>query len=159
VNANFFASVAPTFRNLTVDGVDDPRVPVVDTGAPGGDGVTPQWNQLKYPNLSAPHALASWEEAQLIIAEIQGGQAAVAAINRLRDMHDLPHFASDSEAEIRAQLIEERRRQLWLEGHLLNDRQRFGLEWETGLNHKGQVYSDLTCFPLMDAERDRNPNI
>lgn len=159
VNSNRFATVGPTFRNLQVDGVDDPRVPVVNSGSAGNDGQTPQWHQLKYESLTEPMRLASWHEAQLIIAEAQGGQAAVDAINRIRADAGLPLFSSSDPTAITNQIIEERRRELWLEGHLINDRQRYDLPWEEGLTHKGNAYSDLQCFPLMQAERDNNPNI
>lgn len=159
VNANRFASVGPTFRNLEIDGIPDPRVPVENTGTAGNDGQTPQWHQLKYTSLTDPMRLASWTEAQLIMAEAEGGQVAVDAINRLRVAADLPPFSSSDPEEIRNQIIEERRRELWLEGHLISDRQRFDLPWEQGLTHKGNAYSDLHCFPLMQAERDNNPNI
>lgn len=153
-NLNQSLSVDPRFRNLTVDGVPDPRVPVIDAGRLGNDAITPSWTQNKYPEISSSIPLATWREAQLIIAEAEGGQGAVDAINRLRDHWDLPRFQSTNAAEIQEQIIEERRRELFLQGHRLSDHLRFGLPFNTGVNHKGVAYADeFTCLPLPPAER------
>ena len=66
-------------------------------------------------------------------------------------------------AQVRAQVIEERRRELFLEGHRLGDMRRFqvplnpatGTTYTTG----GGTYGDQTCFPLPDVEKINNPNI
>lgn len=152
-NANEAVSVDPRYRNLEIDGVPDPRVPVRDTGGNGIDGTTPMWVQEKYTSLGDDIPLATWQEAQLIIAEAQGGQAAVDAINRLRQAAELPLFESSDEAEIRAEMIEERRRELFLQGNRIGDMLRLGLPFDTGSDHKGQAYvEDATCMPLPVAE-------
>lgn len=153
-NLNQALSVDPRFRGLEVNGVPDPRVPVQNAGRLGNDAVTPSWVQMRFPNLDSPVPIASWNEAQLIIAEAAGGQVAVAAINRLRDHWGLPNFASNDGAEIAAQIIEERRRELFLQGHRLSDHLRFGLPFNSGANHKGVAYAEeFTCLPLPPAER------
>lgn len=156
---NFNWSTHPDYLDLDVDGVPDPRVQSIDQERLGVDAITPQFSQLKYTSRGAPIPIASWREAQLIIAEVQGGQAAVEAINRLRDHHDLPRFESNDPTEIFEQILEERRRELWLEGHRLNDMLRHGLPFPEGETHKGQPYGDATCVPIPDAERQNNPNI
>lgn len=156
---NFYVSVDPRFRDLEVDGVPDPRVGVIDADRNGHDGLTHSYLTSKYMSNSDPIPIASWDEAQLIIAEAEGGQSAVAAINRLRVKSDLPLFSSDDAGEIAAQVREERRRELYLEGHRLNDFLRFNLEWEAGTTHKGTPFGSTTCLPLPDVERDNNPNI
>ncbi len=155
---NFYISVDPRFRNLTVGGAPDTRVGTADAGRNGHDGVTRVWFQRKYLSESAPVPIATWREAQLIIAEAEGGQAAVDAINRLRTLATLPQFSRTDPAEIRAQVREERRRELFLEGHRFNDLLRFNLPFDTGVNHKGVDYGDTKCLPLPDAERLNNPN-
>ena len=55
-------------------------------------------------------------------------------------------------------VIEERRRQLFSEGHRYVDMLRKKLPFQTGTNRKGQTYSDLTCIPLPDVEVLNNPN-
>ena len=88
---------------------------VFDDGI-GSNLHTPQFTQLKYGSRSDPIPFATWKEAQLMIAEVEGGQEAVGIINMLRDYHGLPHFASADGEEIREQVLEERRRELWLQG-------------------------------------------
>jgi len=156
---NLYISVHPDFRGLEVDGVPDPRVDVVDAGRRGHDGVTDLWLQTKYVSEQSPIPIASWQEAQLIIAEARGGQAAVDAINRLRDAAGLPGFSSSDPAEIQAQVREERRRELFLQGHRLNDMLRLGIPFPSGTTHKGVPYGDTECLPLPDAERQNNPNL
>src|SRR5215467_6647335 len=79
---NLYTSVDPRFRNLTFGGVADPRVPTKNAARFGNDGVTQLWQQLRYTTETSPMPIATWGEAQLIIAEAEGGQAAVDAINR-----------------------------------------------------------------------------
>jgi hypothetical protein len=158
-HANQFISVAPEFRNLEVAGVPDPRVPVTDAGRNGNDQSTRLWLQHKYTSLSTPTPLATWAEAQLIIAEAEGGQVAVDAINRLRSKWNLPHYSSTDPEQIEQQLIEERRRELFAEGHRINDMLRLDLPWATGSNHKGEPYGEVTCLPLMNAELLNNLNL
>lgn len=154
-------SVGPEYRNVTYAGSPDPRVPVVDAKRTGSDG-TPIFYQTKYNSLSAPLPLATGDEAQLIIAEVEGGQTAVEIINRFHARAGLPPFISVNPAEIQAQVIEERRRELWLEGHRFHDIRRLNLELtpEPGTEHrKGGTYGSDRCFPLPDVERRNNPNI
>lgn len=160
---NEYLTVAPAYRDLVIDGVPDIRVPVEDMGRPGEDGSTPLWLQMKYESSTTPIPIASWEEAQLIIAEAELGQVAVDRINGLRDQHGLPHFVpsnvSDNQ-EVFQQVLEERRRQLFLEGgHRFNDMLRHDIPFPTGSNHKGEPYGPITCMPLPEQERIANPNI
>lgn len=160
---NEYLTVSPSYRNLEVDGVPDPRVPVENLNRPGEDGSTPLWLQQKYPSPTTPIRIASWVEAQLIIAEARLGQEAVDRINAVRDLHGLPHFEPDNVAdadEIFEQVLEERRREFFSEGgHRFNDMIRHGLPFPTGANHKGEPYGDITCLPLPEQERIANPNI
>lgn len=147
------------YRGVTWEGVPDPRVPAVDGQRWGTSGETYIWDQRKYLARDSPIPLASWEEAQLIMAEAAGGQAAVDIINVLHARVDLPPFHSTDPDEIRAQVIEERRRELWLEGHRINDMLRFDLPWRSGLDHQNQPYGSATCLPLPLIERTGNPNV
>jgi hypothetical protein len=160
---NEYLTVSPAYRDLQVDGVADPRVPVENTNRPGEDGSTPLWLQQKYPSPTSPLRIASWVEAQLIIAEARLGQTAVDRINAVRDLHGLPHYAPanvGNDQEVLAQVLEERRREFFSEGgHRYNDMLRHGLPFPTGQNHKGEPYGDITCLPLPDQERIANPNI
>lgn len=155
---NLYTSVDPRFRNLTFGGVPDPRVPTKNAGRLGNDGVTALWQQLKYTTETSPMPIATWNEAQLIIAEAEGGQAAVDAINRLHAAAGLPPFASTDPAAIMAQVYEERRRELFLTGHRLNDMLRLGIPFDSGVDAKGQPFGTTTCLPLPDVETLNNPN-
>ena len=144
---------------LLVDGVPDPRVRSRDDGI-GANQFTPQYSQLKYLSRSDPIPFATWKEAQLMIAEVEGGGTAVDIINMLRDYHGLPHFASADPGAIRAQVLEERRRELWLQGVRMGDMLRLGIPFPTGVTPAGQVIVDTTpwCFPTQEEEILGNPN-
>lgn len=153
------ASVAPQYRGLTVGTTPDPRVVATLSPLLGQDNVSPLWLQGKYTTLTAPRVLAGWREAQLIIAEASQGQDAVDAINRLRATHGLPAFSSTDPVAIRAEVIEERRRELFMDGHRLGDMLRLGIPFRTGTTHKGEPYGPITCIPLPATERRVNPNL
>ncbi len=152
INLKFHLSVAPAYRNLTVGTVADPRVVAIDAKRVGIDAVTPEWIQGKYAGPESPLPLATWEEAQLIIAEAEGGQSAVDAINRIRTKYALPQYTGGSAADLAAQIIEERRRTLFLDGHQINDHLRFKIPFATGVDQKGVRYNDETCIPLPLSE-------
>ena len=169
INRGGFFTIGPLFRGVNFNGVPDPRVPVADAGINGGDNLTPLWIQNKYTSVSAPIAIAKWEEAQLIIAETELAagnlQNAVAIINLLhsRTTPALPPFASSGAAAIQAQLLYERRAELFLEGQHLNDNVRFntplvpapGTPFPIG----GGFFGTQRCFFLPDLERNTNGNI
>jgi len=171
VNTQFFrglfSSVDPSFRGLTVGGVPDPRVVVVDAGAVGHDRQTRVWRTTKYATSASPIPIASGDEAILIVAEadLEAGNltAAVAGINKLRAKLSLPTFAGGTAAQVRAQLIDERRRELFLEGQRLGDIIRFSIPLTPAAGTvypvKGGVYGNQICFPLPDIERNNNPTL
>lgn len=167
MNRGLFSSVDPSFRGLTFGGVPDPRVTVVNAATVGQDRVTPIWRATKYPTIGTPIPIASYDEAQLIIAEadLAAGnvQAAVTIINRLHTAVGIPAYGGGTAAEVKVQLIEERRRELFLEGHRLNDIIRFKIPLTpapgTPFPVKGGVYGDQVCFPLPDVERFNNPTL
>ena len=102
---------------------------------------------------------ASWREALLMIAEVQGGQEAVSIINRLRRTHNLPQFSSSDATAIREQVREERRRELWLQGTRIGDKLRWDEPWASGLTQRGEPYQNQQCVPLPTQERLGNPNL
>ena len=154
-------TVGPTYRNLTFGGVADPRVRVTDTGRNATDG-NRIWVQNKYATLATGIPLATWDEAQLIIAEVEGGQSAVNIINMFHTRAGLPAFSSTDPAAIQRQVIEERRRELFLEGHHLGDVIRYDLALTPATGtpfSKGGTYGSTTCLPLPNIEKLNNPNI
>jgi starch-binding outer membrane protein, SusD/RagB family len=167
---DILATVDAPFRNLEFGGVPDPRVAVIDAGIVGADETTPMFLPAKYSAFESPIRQASWEEAQLILAEaaVAGGDAsgAVTIINALHTNAGLPPYAGGTPDEVMTQVIEERRRELFLEGHRLGDIIRYGLPlfpatgtpFSTGAGTSG-VYGTQVCFPLPSVERNNNPNI
>jgi hypothetical protein len=158
-----FLSVAPAYQGLTVNGAPDPRVKVTNTGRIAADNVTPLWLQQKFTGSGAVSLpIASYPEAQLILAESVGGQAGYDAINRVRALSGIaalvPNDPNDP-VELENNVLEERRRQLFSEGQRYGDMLRKNLPFQTGTNRKGQTYSNLTCVPLPDVETQNNPNL
>jgi starch-binding outer membrane protein, SusD/RagB family len=160
-------TVGPRYRGMTVGGVPDTRVVVVDGGRNAIDG-NRIWEQRKYPNSAAPIPLATGREAILIRAEAaaRAGQLAVAEglINQLRTRAGLPAFdATDmTQSQVLEQVIEERRRELFLESHHFFDIRRFNLALVPApgtVFPKGGTYGSTRCLPLPDIERLNNPNI
>lgn len=155
---NRYMSVDPArYADLTVEGEPDTRVVAVSTGLRGHDNATIHWIQEKYPTAASPIPMASWAEAQLILAEANPAQAE-AAINRLRTAEGLPTLTIGGQ-NVQEVVLEERRRQLFAEGHRLNDMIRYNLPFPQGANHKNQPYGPITCMPLPDQERNSNPNV
>ncbi|MCY3611319.1 MAG: RagB/SusD family nutrient uptake outer membrane protein [Gemmatimonadetes bacterium] len=161
-------SVERVFWNLEYMGTPDPRVSLVDQGrTAAADDLTPLWTQKKYPAQDSPMPIARYAEAQLIMAEAAGGQAAVDIINELHAAAGLPAFPGGSDAEIREQLIQERNRELFLEGHHFYDKIRLNLPFtppagevfQEGSGPKGGFYGNTTCLPLPLLEKNNNPNI
>lgn len=154
-------SVGEEYRNVTYNGKPDPRVSVSDFIRVNTDG-TDLYFQYKYGSLSDPLPVATGDEARLIVAEVQGGQTAVNIINALHTAAGLDPFPGGSEAQIQAQVTEERRRELWLEGHRFFDIRRLNLPLVPAPGtayRKGGLYGSDRCFPLPDVEVRNNPNI
>lgn len=158
------ATVDPNYWSVEWMGVPDPRVAVVDAQRLTSNARTPLWYQTKYTSESAPIRLASYVEAQLVIAEVEGGQTAVDIINELHTAAGIPPFTSADEAEIQAHIKEERRREFFLEGRRMGDLRRLGGFSE--VNGAGEVnpwtffaFGGTECFELPDVERQNNPNL
>jgi hypothetical protein len=149
----------------TENGELDPRAASVLTTTRPADAKTPIYVPVKYAGGAAvPIAMARYEEAQLILAEVQGGASAVAIINALRATAGLkPYTGGTDAASIRNLVIDERRRVLFVEGFRNYDIGRFNLPLipAVGTNFplKGGTYGNTICLPLPDVERFNNPNI
>lgn len=164
-NANTDATMVDTLyvnRN-------DPRIPVRRDVGQTVTGV-PRWRQTKFATAAAPIPIARYEEAQLIIAEAElelGNLVpAVAALNVVRARGNRGPLVSADPATIRAEIIEERRRELFLEGHHLGDVVRHNIQLSPAAGtpyHGSGTYGPRTgstaCMPLPNNERLNNPNV
>ncbi len=168
-NQSHFESVDPRFRELEWKGVPDPRVPTRNTGQLGFGRVYQVWEQLKYLSLDDPIPIATWDETQLIIAEAAGGQRAVDIINAFHDAAGLPGYDPATDMvegptgdNLLNMIIQERSRELFLEGHRFWDHRSFEIPLDPppGTPYpKGGAYGSMRCFPLPDVEKNNNPNI
>lgn len=176
-------TIEDDFHDVTFGGTLDPRVPVVDREQlAGADNYSPWWTQEKYPAQIDSIPLARYAEAQLIIAEVELGQTAVDIINELHRAANLPEYDPadvTDDIEVLGHVIEERRREFFLESHHFHDKLRYrAIAQQLGvapatLNpnlpvspvagepfpQKGGSYGELQCLPLPEIEEVTNPNI
>lgn len=160
---SLFYTIEPSARALTLaNGQPDPRVKINSTGARAADG-TIAFTQTKYPSLNANMPIGRWAEAQLIIAEAEGGASAVTAINAVRAKSGVPPLTAAEIANMQNTIIEERRRELFLEGFRLYDMARFNVPLTpapgSAFPIKGGTYGTTRCMPLPDVERLNNPSL
>jgi hypothetical protein len=178
---NRHATVAPNYRNVTWQGVPDPRVAVTTKNQLAFDNAQIHYYPVnKHTSRSFPLIIASSKEARLIVAEAsaRSGDLATARqlINAMHTAAGIPGYdpaGTDTQSQVITQVIEERRRELFTEGgHRLNDQLRFRgtpfaipFKGEPGSIHPNGVdatnlpYGSTTCFPLPTVERIGNPNI
>ncbi|MEO8333445.1 MAG: RagB/SusD family nutrient uptake outer membrane protein, partial [bacterium] len=167
-----FSTVDTSFRNVLAPGgtTQDPRVAVADLNRNGTATGSRIFLPGKASTNASPMRIASYAEAQLIVAENAAATgdlaAATVAINNARartagvPAFDLP--AGSTAASVKTQIIEERRREFAFEGHRLGDIRRYGIPFTpaAGATYQyGGVYGTQTCFPLPDVERINNPTI
>ncbi|MEP6507280.1 MAG: RagB/SusD family nutrient uptake outer membrane protein, partial [Gemmatimonadales bacterium] len=161
-SANKSSSVGEPYRTIMAG---DPRVPVTPGDATSATGIR-HWFQTKYSAVDTPIPLATFEEAQLIIAEadIRSGSLATAlpilAASRVRGSQ--PAFTGTTQDQYMAELIDQRRRELFLESQHLGDVIRYGIALAPAAGtsyHFGGLYATQICFPLPAAERLNNPLI
>ena len=149
--------------------IADTRVPVVASSplfTTAATGVV-HWYQTKYANGSAPIPVATYEEAQLIIAEadIRANSlgTALTILNASRARGGQTPFAGTTQAQYLAELVDQRRRELFLESHHLGDIIRYAIPVTpvagTPYHFGGGVYGSQICFPLPSAEKQNNPLI
>ena len=151
--------VGEPYRSMT-----DPRVKFTRTTSTTVTGI-PVVYQTKYPVAAAPIPFATADEAQFIVAEADlaaGNQtSAVNIINTFRARAGFGPFTGTTAAAIKTELIEQRRREFFLEGQHLGDLIRYGITPQPAAGtayHGSGVYGNQLCMPLPDAERINNPN-
>jgi hypothetical protein len=143
---------------------------VTDLNRNGTASGTRVWLPTKDGTNATPVRLGSYAEAQLIVAENAAATGdlpgAVTAINNARARTPgVPPYvlpAGATMADVQAQILEERRREFFVEGHRLGDLRRTGTPFVPAAGAPYPFlgsYGTLTCFPLPDVERINNPTI
>jgi len=162
-----FSSVDTSVIN-EYNATQDPRIAVTATGQLGSDGHTMVFFPNKDASATAPQALAKYNEAQLIIAENDANTGnlagAITIINTLLTANGQPAFnpSPATQAAVMAEIVDQRKREFFLEGHRLGDLRRLALPMQptTGAPYvDGGAYGNQACLPLPDVERINNPNI
>lgn len=156
---NRATSVGEPYRSM-----NDTRVPVVATTLVSATGIL-HYYQTKYPTTATPLPLATYDEAQLIIAEadIRANALASALLilnaSRTRGGQTVP-FAGVTQADYLAELVDQRRRELFAESHHLGDIIRYNITVQPAAgtqSHFGGAYGSQICMPLPAVERQGNP--
>jgi len=157
---NWLANESHKRRYFTVwgtwaaDVVGDPRVPWVDEGVMGVDGLSPFYRQDKYPEWYTDMDIAAGDEMRLIEAEalLRSGDVtgAVAKVNVVRTDAGVPTVTATTEAEAWTVLRTERNIVLWMEGRHL---------WELSRFNDPFLADRDKCIPVSQNEAATNPNI
>jgi hypothetical protein len=153
------STVGTHYRNL-----NDPRVPVQNLNRNASNTGVALWLQLKYPQAQTPLPIASGDEAQLIVAEADiatNPTNTVTILNTFRARGNQGVYAGGlTPAELRAEVIDQRRRELYLEGQHLGDVIRYGITLRPAQGTPfpgGGNFENQVCLPLPQTERLNNP--
>lgn len=134
------------------DSLEVARIPL---GTIMGNNDTLYYMQNKYPTEDSPIDFISWQENELMLAELDirsGNNAgALVRINAVRASHGL----SDLTTVDMNVLILEREKELFVTGARLVDQRRFDAVYHTW--HLGA--DKWHYFPITESERNINPNI
>ena len=157
-------SVGEPYRQMDRDG--DPRVALDSTLIVSVTGIRIWRASGKYPGAGSSFPLATGTEAQLIIAEgeWQSGNytAARDSLNVFRARGGQAALTTINPDTLRAEIVEQRRRELFLDGHHLGDVIRYGVVLAPPVGtpyHGSGNYGSQVCLPLPDVEKLNNPNI
>ncbi len=163
-------TVETATRTLSTEtGELDPRAATTRLATRPADGTSLSYIPSKYnaatltSGQAIPQPIARYDEAQLILAEAQGGAAGVAVINALRAAVSLkPYTGPTDPASVAALVMSERQRVLFVEGFRGFDIERFNIALvpaAASAYRFGGVYGRTVCMPLPDIERINNPNV
>ena len=154
---------------MTENGQIDPRSATIMLKTPPSDGLATIYIPTKYEAASLtagesiPIPIASYAEAQLILAEAEGGSSAVSIINNMRAAVGLQPYTGATDTQSITNLIaSERQRVLFFDGFRAFDIERFNLTLIPPIGSpylQGGVYGATVCFPVPDIERYNNPQI
>ena len=165
VSATPSSSVGARYRQATY--TSDPRIKVQNRGTFANGTNVPLWTQLKYTAVSSPIPVATGTEMQLLIAEAdistnRASTLAIIAANRTAGGQSA--YTGTTAAEDLAEIIDQRRRALFLTGTHFGDIIRYNLTLSPAagtLTPWNQAYGpdkgSQLCLPLPQAEILNNP--
>jgi hypothetical protein len=151
---------APTYAN-------DPRIKATNSGKLSNGTNVPLWVQGKYAAVGSPIPIATGAEAQLIVAEADistNRSNTLAIIAAMRTAGAQPAYTGTTAAQDLAEIIDQRRRALFLTGAAFGDIIRYNLTVTPAAGTStpwNQAYgpdqgSEL-CLPLPLTELQNNP--
>lgn len=156
--------VGPEFRAMADSG--DPRIAYVDAGRLSQDGVLEFFRQNKYKGWGDFERLASGLEARYIKIEADGNAAAMLTfINERRAVGKQPVFGATTDMNVlMKELMVQRARDFWLEGHDMADFRRhpeldsYILQPGTNNYYKPELGPEQsqTCWPVPFSEQINN---
>jgi starch-binding outer membrane protein, SusD/RagB family len=155
--------VPPEYRAMADAG--DTRIAYNDAGRVAQDGVLRFYRQRKFLSYADPIRLASGLEARYIKAEAEGNiDDMLTLINERRAVGEQSTFTSTDADAVLTELMAQKSRDFWLEGHRMGDFQR-NPNNVPGIIPPGDTYykpelgvvTGQTCWPVPDTERRNNP--
>ena len=159
------SSVGTRYRQATY--TSDPRIRVQDLKKLSNGTNVPLWAQLKYTSVSSPIPAATGTEMQLLIAEadITSNLAnTLAIIAAMRAAGNQPAYTGTTPADDLNEIIDQRRRALFLTGTHFGDIIRYNLTLSpaagtsTPWNQQyGPDKGSQLCLPLPQVEILNNP--
>jgi hypothetical protein len=159
------SSVGARYRQASY--TNDPRIRIVNRGTFANGTNVPLWAQNKYPAVTSPIPVASGLEMQLLIAEadIASNRAnTLSIIAAMRTAGAQPAYTGTTAAEDLAEIIDQRRRALFLTGTHLGDLIRYNLTISPAAGSAtpwGQTFGpdrgNQLCMPLPLVEQLNNP--
>jgi hypothetical protein len=156
------SSVGLRYRTL-----NDPRVPVQNMNRLSNGTAVPQWAQRKYTAVSSAIPAATGTEMQLLIAEAdiasnRTNTLAIIAASRIAG-GQTPYTGTTAAQDL-AEIIDQRRRALWLTGTHLGDIIRYNLTLSPAQGATtpwgqqfGPASGSALCLPLPEVEIFNNP--
>jgi hypothetical protein len=166
-NAGIIPSSSVGARYRQASYTSDPRIKVANSGKLSNGTNVPLWTQLKYTAVNSSIPMATGTEMQLLIAEadIASNRAnTLAIIAQMRAAGNQPAYTGTTPAEDLAEIIDQRRRALFLTGTSYPDIIRYNLTvsppagTSTPWNQQyGPDQGAQLCLPLPQVEILNNP--
>jgi starch-binding outer membrane protein, SusD/RagB family len=150
-----------------VEGVPDTRVAAINTNTNGHDNATPVWVVAKHGASRSPTTGPAAAHRDVAGGPPDhrrgggrpgGGEPGEPPAGAPRPA---AYTGGTTPAEIQALIIQERARELYLEGHHLGDLRRFDIPNTPAAGEpyrQGGSYGSVRCFPLPAVEKTNNPN-